>query len=145
MTTKDDIDLGRTGAKQQTWEKRSARALLREIVEAHPDYDEEAIYHEMQEQCAAYFPEILRYWVTNNLKALRPRKRGEQTADRTASMEKTVGRMKMLLLDTVLPTGKMLRDSTFAEAGKTGGWLTRLSKCGQPGEIIGATMSEKEV
>jgi hypothetical protein len=39
----------------------------------------------------------------------------------------------------------MLRDSTFGECAKAGGWLLRISKLGQPGEIVGSVLKEKDV
>ena len=52
---------------------------------------------------------------------------------------------EMVLLDYVLPNGKMLRDSTFGECAEAGGWLTRLSKRGQAGDKVGAVLSEQDV
>jgi hypothetical protein len=45
----------------------------------------------------------------------------------------------------VLSTGKTLRDSTFGELAKEGGWLVKLSKMGKPGEVVGQKLSDAEI
>jgi hypothetical protein len=50
------------------------------------------------------------------------------------------GATKLVLSNFVLPNGKMLRDCTFAECAMEGGWLTALSKMGQPGDKVGAVL-----
>jgi hypothetical protein len=136
-----ETDFGTQGAKVQSWHKNNARELLARIVSENPNLDDEGIYHAFADKCAPYFVEICRYWVANNLKALRPRSRGAPV-DRIAAVE---GRARARLLDFILPNGKMLRDSTFGECAKAGGWLTKLSKLGQPGEKIGSVLTEKQV
>ena len=140
--TMENIDFGTTGAKTQTWTtKQGARSLLARIVEDNPDSDDEDIFHAFSAECAPFFMEIVRYWVSNNIRALRPRRRGE-SVDRVAAVEE---RVKARLLDFMLPSGKMLRDSTFGECASAGGWLTRLAKMGQPNEKVGAVLTEKQV
>jgi hypothetical protein len=137
----EEVDFGATGAKRQTWStKDGARAVLARIVEDNPHADDEAIFHMFFAESPPYVYECLRYWVSNNLRALRPRAVGE-SVDRTAARAKVEAR----LLDYVLPNGKMLRDCTFGECAEAGGWLTELSRKGQPGEKVGAVLSEKEV
>jgi hypothetical protein len=140
MTTKE-IDHGTTGAKQQTWTtKQGARSLLARIVEENPTLDDESIFHAFSSECAAFFPEIVRYWVANNLKALRPRAAGDSVDRSTVE-----ARVQARLLDFLLPNGKMLRDSTFGEVAKCSGWLSRVAKLGQPHEKVGDKLTEKEV
>jgi len=50
-----------------------------------------------------------------------------------------------LLMNTVLSTGKMLRDATFKECAAEGGWLLAISKRGKPHQIVGETLKEKDL
>lgn len=150
-----ELNTGTLGAKVQSWEKNNARELLARLVTNNPSLDDEALFHIFAAECAPYFHEIVRYWVANNLRALRPRTRAsgssvDRTADRAAAVEAVKAEAKaratkLVLLDFVLPNGKMLRDCTFAECAKAGGWLTKLANKGQPNEKVGAVLSEKEI
>lgn len=146
-----ELNQGIYGAKRQSWERNNARGLLIQIVEDNPDTDDETLFHIFSAQCAPYFPEIVRYWFANNLRALRPRApiSAGPTVDRAVAKQAAQAvrarATKLVLLDFKLPNGKMLRDCTFSECAKAGGWLSKLSTKGQPGEIVGAVLTEKEV
>jgi hypothetical protein len=151
MDEHQEIEKGVTGAKVQSWEKHNARELLARIVADNPKADDEALFHAFTAESGPYFMEIQRYWFANNLRALKTRPTPiARSVDRVAAQEhftaKAKGRaVEMVLLDFVLPNGKMLRDCTFGECAEAGGWLTELSRKGQPGEKVGAVLSEKEV
>lgn len=98
----------------------------------------------------------------NNLRALTPRQNSKATTsvDRVAATNKEEQKEplptavtpatktregELVLLDFVLPNGRMLRDCTFSECAECGGWLTRLARVGQPGDNVGTTLTEKEV
>lgn len=49
---------------------------------------------------------------------------------------------KVVLLDLILPSGKLLRQATFSECAKAGGWFTKISKLGKPQQIVGKVLSE---
>jgi hypothetical protein len=139
MTEKANI--GTTGAKQTSWEERSYRGLVKRIAAENPTAEDEALFHIFAAECAPYFMEIARYAFANALRAYRPRAKGD-SVDRSEDIET---RAKARLLDYILPNGKMLRDSTFGECATAGGWLTRVSKLGQPGDVVGAVLTEKDV
>lgn len=151
MDQNQNIDLGTTGAKVQTWEKHNARELLKRIVEEHQGESDEALFHAFNAECAPYFMEIVRYWFANNLRALvGPTRRDPRlNVDRVAAAAEIAaaakGRVEAMLLDLVLPSGNMLRDSTFGECATAGGFFAKLAKKGQPHERVGAVLSEKEV
>jgi hypothetical protein len=150
----NQIDFGTQGAKVQTWStKQGARSLLARIVEERADADDEVIFHAFSSECAAFFPEIVRYWVANNLKALRPRQIGSSVdriaaaqtpKERAAQAERIARKVAPRILDFAVGD-KMLRDCTFAECAKNGGWLSRISKLGQPNEKVGAVLTEKQI
>jgi hypothetical protein len=151
MAEHQDIEKGITGAKVQSWEKHNARELLARIVKDNPGTDDEGLFHAFSQECAPFFMEICRYWFANNLRALKARPTPiARSVDRVAAQEHFVAKAKdraveLVLLDYVLPNGKMLRDSTFGECAEVGGWLTKLAHKGQPNDKVGAVMSEKEV
>lgn len=50
-----------------------------------------------------------------------------------------------VLMNQVLSTGRLLRDSTFFDCKREGGWYTALSKKGRALEIVGKKLEEKDV
>jgi hypothetical protein len=154
------VDLGTTGAKQTSWEKRNARELVARIVTENPAADDESLFQIFANECAPYFMEICRYYFANTLRAIRPRSVGpavirtpvteaevaEVAAIKTEAKQKAKAVItERVLLDIILPNGKMLRDSTGSECIQAGGWLTRVGKLVQPNEKVGAVLTEKEV
>jgi hypothetical protein len=141
----ESLDYGTVGAKVQTWEGNSARALYARLAKENPQADDEALFHLFFAESAQFIHEIVRSWCANTHRALFPSKR-ERKALAEADIDALKDRAKKLvLLDWKLPNGKLLRDCTFGECAQAGGWLTELSKKGQPGEKVGAVLSEKEV
>jgi hypothetical protein len=165
----EHLNLGTTGAKVATWHKPNARELLVKIVKENPGADEEAIYHAFATECGAYFPEIVRYWVRNNLRSLQTKPAGQGfaivveapqpkqslaepvTVDAIAkSKAKVKDRARdLVLLDLVMANGKPLRDCTGAECKalgpKMGAWLTRIGEAIKPNQKAGDALSEEQV
>lgn len=50
-----------------------------------------------------------------------------------------------ILLDTILPNGKRLRHSTFADCAKAGGWFAAIAKLGKPSEAVDKKLSEADL
>jgi hypothetical protein len=48
----------------------------------------------------------------------------------------------IVLMNLLLPSGKMLKDSTFAECAKAGGFFSKIAKMGKPNAIVGKTTDE---
>lgn len=152
------LDTGTTGAKRQTFKRASPRDLLRELLEKHPRKSEESIHQMFAETVLGdttktYLDSIIEYWFANNYRSLvRPIAMPSPdtvraAADRLVQVKRTIKAraVEMVLLDIVLPTGKALRDSTFAECAKAGGWFSAIAKRGAPSKIVGKTMSEAQV
>lgn len=139
------IDLGATGAKVQSWAKHNARELLAKIFRENQDADEEKIYHLFLDECAPYFHEIVRYWVTNNLRALKPKQKLADSAEAVAAAKETI---KLRMLDCFLPNGKALRDCTGKEcaelSSKVGAWLGKIAKAVGPTKRVGDVLSEEQ-
>ena len=51
----------------------------------------------------------------------------------------------IVLLNLVLPSGKMLKDSTGAECAGAGGWYTKIASRVAPDEVVGNVLSEEQL
>jgi hypothetical protein len=66
--------------------------------------------------------------------------------ERSAKVADVKRRLAVVLLDLVLPgSGKKLRDATFAECAKVGGWYAKVAKMGGPRQIVGRVLSEEKL
>lgn len=81
-------------------------------------------------------------------------RRAEAAAQRRVesklSGKKEVARLKnavrqAILMDVTLPNGKKLRESTFADCKKAGGWLTEVSRHGRATEAVDKKLSEADL
>lgn len=159
------IDTGTYGAKRVSWRRANPRALLEELLSDHPKADQELIRAYCRESVRRagedYTDTIFDYWFDNNYRSIvckpssgeisRRRLRTKRqiaaiTAQGKAALEKVVGeKAEALLLDTVLPSGKTLRDSTFGECRAVGGWLSRIGAEGGSRQIVGKHLTEQQV
>lgn len=70
----------------------------------------------------------------------------EARAARSAAVHQIKERVvRAVLLDYLLPSGKPLRVSTFAECGRAGGWLARVAERGKPHRIVGDVLTEDQL
>ena len=51
----------------------------------------------------------------------------------------------VVLMDLQLPSGKKLRDATFAECGAAGGWFKVLATKGKPSQVVGKVLTEQDL
>ena len=51
----------------------------------------------------------------------------------------------VILMNLPMPNGKLLRDCTFAESSKFGGWFVTIAKYGKPTEKIGKKLTETDL
>jgi hypothetical protein len=156
------VDMGTTGAKRQSWEKDNPRELLRRLIEKHPQYSRDRALSEFKKLLdgrQTYIETIVEYWFSNNYASLvdrendpvqRIKRIGEQTAALREGLNKAVEtRVKIVLLDMVMPNGKPLRGCTGKECGEfartIGAWLARVSKQIRPTDVVGDVLTEKQV
>ena len=52
---------------------------------------------------------------------------------------------RIILMNMELPDGTKLRDATFAQCKKAGGWWLQLAGMGKPKQIVGETLSEADL
>lgn len=150
-----ELDLGKYGAKRQSWEE-NGRQLLKKLVSGNQSIKEltdlfiEALLED--EDGDAIRKSIIMYWITNNTRSMF-RKKGEDTDIKRRKREKEVAEVKKkvkavirreaqkLMLETVMPNGKELRECTYKDIHKLGpAWVAIMSgllKTLQPGEKVG--------
>jgi hypothetical protein len=51
----------------------------------------------------------------------------------------------VVLMNLTLPNGKRLRDATFADCGRAGGWFKVLATKGKPSEVVGKKLTENDL
>jgi hypothetical protein len=52
---------------------------------------------------------------------------------------------QIVLMDLLLPNGKQLRNATFADCQKAGGWFLRIAKKGRPHQVVGNVLTEEQL
>lgn len=102
---------------------------------------------------------VLRHTFTNLLTAVERSRRsgstqfGSNRGARAATPTEVRGRAeevkqrvtRVVLLNLMLPNGKALRYSTFADCASAGGWLANVAKLGQPNDVVGQTVTERQL
>jgi hypothetical protein len=143
------IDTGVTGAKRQSWRRANPRYVLKRLLDDNPELSEEeiedkcwTIIHRDQDQMRTVFE----HWFGNTWRSLiRPEQdiaaTREQAAAVTGNLATAIGekidqKIKVVLLDMILPTGKLLRHSTREELLGMGGWAQRLAERLQPQQTV---------
>jgi hypothetical protein len=151
-----DVDHGVTGAKVQTWKKLSARSLLAELVEDHPELDEAGLLNLFEAECAPYFKEIVAYWFTNNYRAIKPRQTNGTTHRREAKQHfeaVAVTRAievasKLQVLNLVLPSGVTVGKANADQLDEGSEGLKKLAKKlreeGPPGAVWDEVFTEDD-
>lgn len=143
------------------------------IVKNDPEGSNKAHRETMWQECGAMFArEFFDYWFDNNInrvlivreptgaitvkartsrgevKQLRtPRQPSPEVREQRARMAKRLADKvsRVVLMDLVMSTGKKIRDCTFAELRREGGWFLAISKLGRPNEIVGKKLTETDL
>ena len=169
MTTSIQTTIGVYGAKHQSWQPANPRDLLKRIIGKNPKADKNelmGLFREAVEDDPKIISVIVEYWFVNNYQSLMaPRSAASSKADIalrreaiTASLKakaaamiekKAIVKAKIILLNMVMPSGKKLRDTTFAECAelseRMGQWLSDLSVMGAPNQKVGCVLTEDKV
>lgn len=152
---------GRYGAKRQSWIKKNPRDVLRRILASTPNASEKEVMDEARDLILAdeaYVEAIFKYWFANNYRAytktaesdtviiLRQRRPVQLLKkERVAKAEQLKTAVRIALMEHVLTNGKMVRDSTFGDCKREGGWLLEVAKQGKSNEIVGRKLTEKNL
>ena len=161
-----NIDTGTYGAKTQSWKQANPRALLKELIDENPDADYDTLFRMMFDKIegakvGTLFETIFEYWFSNNYRSIihdqtpialaANRKANAETvkamsAKGRASVKLAIEKQaKRVLLDAIMPNGKMLRYTSFGECAYFGGWLALIGKAGEAGQIVGEHLSEPQI
>jgi hypothetical protein len=148
-------DTSRSGASFVA--KRSEvnpRELLIGIIEQTDDIkDKDALFDQFREAIQDderyqraidwyFFVNMYDYLVTSRNQKPSP----QEQAKRQAAVDNIKQQItKVVLLNFVLPNGKALRDCTFADCAKAGGWLAKVAAKGKPNQIVGKVLGENEL
>jgi hypothetical protein len=157
---------GMYGAKRATWRDENPRVRLRSIIQQHSAssekvwrelFWEQITTDETQDELRA----VVAYWFDNNLRSiLKDRgpiiKRHRAAAYRAAAMATEEAKaqlskrineeaLRIVLLDLVMPNGKVLFDCTGRDCQHFGGWFVAIAKKVPPKAKVGDTLSEQQV
>ena len=149
------LDGGIYGAKIQSWRRANPRNLLMRIITQNPGVPEselaDAFWAEVQtdEECLKVI--TIDYWFPNNYRSLltsnkRPRATTGQASKIRSQIKAGIRKeAKRMLLDFIMPNGKMLRNCTGRDCAKFGGWMGKIASKIKPGEVVGEKLSEDQV
>ncbi len=127
------------------------RGIVAELVKNSPGTSREVLFEEFRKSVAieATFRRAVEwFYFVNMYDEIRAADRKGQrpsvvSRERVESLKRKI--TEVVFMDLTLPSGKKLKDSTFAECGKAGGWFTRVSLLGNPADIVGAKITEHEL
>jgi hypothetical protein len=133
--------------------------ILKNILKAYPRSSEKT-HRFMAREAILADPEardeVFDYWFENRYAALyieaRPGSvavleapKNRRASSARAAVEKARDQLRAALFDHVLSNGKTLREATFGDCAKEGGWLCSIAKLGRANEIVGKKLEEKDL
>lgn len=150
-----NMELHSTGASfiAHTTEN-NPRDLIIELVRENPSADRKTLFEKFRDLIRGeddyqravdwyFFVNMHDYLVTNrNKRQVAPRDAARERQQIDEIKQRVVN---MVLLDLVLPNGKRLRECTFAEVAKAGGWFAKIAKKGKPNQIVGKVLTEEQL
>jgi hypothetical protein len=149
--TEVQIDTGVTGAKRQSWRRANPRDVLKRLLDKESEISEDEARNECWEimnKDRSQMRSVYDYWFDNNYRSLvKPVDAGVVRRRRAAvqAVAQEVGkqieqkieeRVKIVLLDMMLPSGKTLRHSSREELLELGGWAARVAGKLKPDQTV---------
>jgi len=148
-------------AVHKTSEANPAKIIL-ELMDQNPGARRDqlmAMFRERMRDLIPDEPEFItpladRYFYHEYNNILGYRRRAEQQSSGSTRKAKAEFKTKVkaakkriaaAILDTILPTGKPARDSTFADCKRAGGFWLKVAAKGKPSQIVGEVLSDKQV
>lgn len=119
----------------------SPLALLRRLFVENPDLDEDQLSEKFMVAVADNgdcLRSLVASWCKQRLKAIKGD--GERQ-----DVSREVSAIKTRLLDMLMPDGKKLRDATFADCRRAGGFFFQISAKGKPNEVVGQKLCEDDL
>lgn len=112
----------------------------RERVESDSDMLTAALLYSYRNYWTTLDRDALKQGLTYEESKAKNAERQERITAESANVAKQI--RAVVLLDLTLPSGKSLRESTFKECARAGGWFARVAKLGKPSQIVGEIISE---
>lgn len=151
-------EMPRTGAAatRRVAKKNPMQALV-DLLDSDPTANADRLFRKWWPVILAdddYLIAVGRHAFANFLTSLdRDRRRGARQTSNTemhkerqaAARRLTKHVHRIVLLDLMLPNGKKLRESTFAECSAAGGWFKMVAAKGRPSEIVGQVLNEGDL
>lgn len=136
--------------------KHNPRDLIIRLVEDHPTETRDDLFlkfralidgdSDYQRAVDWYFFVNMHDYLTSNRNRNKPASAGQREAMTLKKVNDIKRRIvDVVLLDLILPNGKALRDATFGDCAKAGGWFQLLSRKGKPSEVVGKRLSEADL
>lgn len=165
MQLNSTIDQGKNGAKRASWKRDNPREVLFRLLEKNPDASEDELADECWEiirDDLGQLQTVYEYWFANNYRSLirgaaspaeRQARRSEKDKE-VAAIAKNVSQKVAAIVEarvqitlaTIMPTGKMLRDSTKEELQSIGGWALAVANKLKPGQTVaGARLTAAQI
>ncbi len=133
--------------------------VLKGIIKANPRASEKELSNLTWEKINdQQIKQIFDYWFANAYRSFRVevdknsvtilRQYRDMRAERAEGKKRRSiikQKLNMALMDHMLSNGKLLRDGTFGDCAKEGGWLLAVSKLGKPNEIVGKKLTETDL
>ena len=140
-------ELGVQGAKQQSWVRDNPRALLKRISDENPNADEKTLRALFSDALfrdpLTHLNALIAYWWSSNYRALTEKPQRQISPTRLTQEDIALARSRLMHL--VLSNGKALKDCTFGECAKEGGWLIVISRMGEAQEVVGEKLTLDQV
>jgi hypothetical protein len=129
---------------------QNARGLVAQIIEKWPTLStlaQEEKFCDAARRDEDFVDEVLRtYWRQNSaLLTKRPATAAERSERNARIVEVAKTMRNIILLDLMLPSGKLVRNSTGAECTKAGGFFAEIGKRIGSRKIVGNVLSEADL
>lgn len=148
-------DATRTGASFVAKHAQdNPRELVISLVEESPGASKDELFARFRsriEDEPAYQRAVDWYFFVNMYEYLvTSRNRKPTTKYSKAEIQRDVDVLKarvtqIVLLDLILPNGKALRDASFADCAKAGGFFAKIAKKGKPNQVVGKVLTEDQL
>jgi len=150
----ENFNLGVYGAKRQTWTEGSPRNVLLKLKKKYPQHSTENLAELLADWAQNHRKGLLAiciYWTQRNLISL---EKHQQTAEEKKQLNKLINKnakkyktqiRKVVLMDLIMPNGKLLRDCTGTQCIRFGGWFTCIGKKVGGKSTVGSKLSETDL
>jgi hypothetical protein len=152
-----NLNLHANGASFIAHERElNPRDIIIELTKMYPEEDRAALFARFREEIKDhedYQRKIDWYFFVNMHDYLTTRRNspsGQARAVQKNAEHDVVKDLKqqivqLVLLDLMLPNGKVLREATGADCAKAGGWFAAIAKKVKPKQVVGAVLSEEQL